>query len=692
MEPADLPEISLDLESRIITRSVRIRPGRHDLPDVWRKGAVVIEADDVVVDFQGAVLSPGGEVRDRLDQLEGYGIVIRDRRNVTLRNAVVRGFRFNVFVLGGDNICIENCDLSFSRGHRIGSAGVPIDQWVVIRNLRDWRSYGAGLWLEDTVHAVVRGCRAGGAQNGIVLARCRHSLVTENDLAFNSGWGIALWESCDNVVSWNLADFCNRPWAAALGADACGLALAGGSHRNLIVGNSLTHGGDGFFLTDSSDGGYDPSRDRYLIAGASDENIIAGNDGSWSPANAFEGTFSRGNVYYRNLATDCGFGFWLGFSSDSLVLDNDIRANLHAGIAIEQGQGTRIVGNRLAGNRGPAIRLWAVPGPARDRFPSRDLEIRGNRIEDSPQAVDLAGSSAACLADNTLRNAPLPPALPDAQPPDPVSALTRFEQSPACQRVREILAARPPGFRFYRETPGPFGCDWYDPGPFAPRDLRTALGACRGLDAGTLELFLFDPEHTEVHAPPWTTLTRDPAGPHRVRITLPAVTDGPGATRLCRLTLRHGERQEHITRQLASNLWHLRWFDWAPAGRPLAWDDADAWRTLLAGPPLAESTARDLGPGWFAGQPAPGVPRHHFALHARTQVLLPEGPCRLAVAFDDALRLLLDGREVYANWRRNRPQLADLSVPVAAGPHQLEVQFCTEDRYAVLRWYWPETP
>jgi parallel beta-helix repeat protein len=692
MSTADLPEIELDLSTRVINHSVRVRPGHYLLPDYWRKGALFIDGDDIVVDFQGAVLSACPNPETGLDQHEGYGILIRNHRRVTIRNAVVRGFRYNIFVHGGDEILIENCDFSYGRSHRIFGGGVPRDEWVVIRDVNDWRTYGAGIWLERVHNAVVRRCRACRAQNGIVLADSTHSRLTDNDCSFNSGWGLALFAACDNVVSWNRADFCNRPWAGGLGADASGMAVSGGSHRNLIVGNSLTHGGDGFFLTDASDGGMNTQLQRRFIEGASNDNVIAYNDGSWSPANAFEGTFSLRNIYYRNLASDSGYGFWLGFSSDSLVLENEIARNRAGGIAIEQGAGSRIVGNRLRGNRAVAVSLTANRDPALDAFPSRDLEIRDNIIRESATAYDLKGSTDCYIGGNEVEAAPISADLPAGKSPDEPSALVRFSASPIAQRLAEIVAQRPADLQMYRDGDGPQGWEWTELDAFAPHDFRGEPAVCREFDAGTLELFVFDPERTRIVAPPELGVMRDPADPRRVRLGLSQATNAPGELRDFEIEVACGDRRRVMRRRLSSAVWALRWYDWSPGpGRPASFADRTAWSALYAGAPVHATTSRDLGSGWIAERPAPSLSPHHWALSATTRVRLPAGEHRFAATFDDALRLLIDGREVYANWRRNRPELMDVTVPLDAGEHTLTVEYAYESRFAVLRWYWAQS-
>jgi hypothetical protein len=64
-------------------------------------------------------------------------------------------------------------------------------------------------------------------------------------------------------------------------------------------------GGDGFFLA-----GMIPA---YEYAEC-DNNLFEDNDGSYSPNNAFEATFSQGNIFRSNLANFSSYGFWLGFS------------------------------------------------------------------------------------------------------------------------------------------------------------------------------------------------------------------------------------------------------------------------------------------------------------------------------------------------------------------------------------------
>ena len=287
----------------MITQSVRIKPGCYDLADPDGKGAVRIEADNVTIDFQGATLQSCDIAKAERDKLTGIGINVQGRKNVTIKNAKVYGYKYNIRVLDAENVRLESCDVSYSLGHRMLDHGVPVAGFLGLRGLDAWRSYGAGIWMEKVRNSVVRGCRGLYAQNGLLLVGSDHCLATENDFSFNSGWGIGLYQSSDNVVSWNLTDFDVRPDRGGLGGDSASIVAANDCNRNYFVGNSMTHGGDGFFLSNLTDAGFDPKAQEFRPKGSSDDNLVAYSDGSWSPCNAFEATFSYRNVYYRTSPT-----------------------------------------------------------------------------------------------------------------------------------------------------------------------------------------------------------------------------------------------------------------------------------------------------------------------------------------------------------------------------------------------------
>ena len=79
--------------------------------------------------------------------------------------------------------------------------------------------------------------------------------------------------------------------------------------------------------------------------------------------------------------------------------------------------------NRLIGNRGAAIHLWASAEKARENFPSTGNDIVGNTISNSAAAYNLTGSGDTLLKNNTITNAKEPGSpAPDRGPANALAA------------------------------------------------------------------------------------------------------------------------------------------------------------------------------------------------------------------------------------------------------------------------------
>jgi parallel beta-helix repeat protein len=198
------------------------------------------------------------------------------------------------------------------------------------------------LLLKYTDGATITGITARNSQNGIGLIGSRGSYVADNDVSFNSGWGIHLYQSAGNVIVRNQAHHNVRCESSSYshGCDSAGLLLRERSDSNLVVDNNLTYSGDGFFL----------SGQRGVVQ-PSIGNLVSRNDASFSPHNAFESTFSAWNVFLDNRADSSGYGFWLGYSSGNTVSGNTIVGSKAVAIAIEHGSDNIIASNVIIGGR-----------------------------------------------------------------------------------------------------------------------------------------------------------------------------------------------------------------------------------------------------------------------------------------------------------------------------------------------------
>ena len=295
------------------------------------------------------------------------GIWIHNCRDVTIANGIVIGFHYGIHADNVSNLAIRGCVVSDNTN--------PLDAgWLPDIDGPVEEGFGGGIYLRRVQRSVIADNRTGNNFNGISLVRSDYNAISGNHASHCGNVGIYLLQSSHNEVSDNRAEHCirytNRFWGDT--ADSAGILLEDGSNHNRITGNSLRYSGDGFFIRGHHG---EPSRD----------NFVARNDASYSPNNAFEAVFCSGNVFEDNVANYSNYGFWLGYSTDSTVRGNEIRANRFDGIAIEHGQNNAIEDNRIEENRN-GIRLWSDPArqtPGSAGKLRRRYTALGNRITDS---------------------------------------------------------------------------------------------------------------------------------------------------------------------------------------------------------------------------------------------------------------------------------------------------------------------
>ena len=319
-------------------------------------GAMVIETDGVVLDLAGSELI-GATEETPPDEYIGRGIVIRGAKGVTIRNAKVRGFKVGIYAEDAPGLRIEKCDVSLNYRQRLKSTPQRehLDDWLWghANDEQQWLRYGAGIYLLRCDGSTITRCRARNGQNGICLDRANGTLISENDMSFMSGWGLAMWRSSKCRIVANRFDYCVRGYSHgvyARGQDSTGILVYEQCHENVFAYNRATHGGDGFFLY----AGHETT--QRTGKGGCNRNIVYRNDFSYAVANGIEATFSDENYFVENKLHHCIHGIWGGYSTNTIIRGNDI-ADCDNGVSIEHGRGNRIEGNDFR-RCGRGVWLW----------------------------------------------------------------------------------------------------------------------------------------------------------------------------------------------------------------------------------------------------------------------------------------------------------------------------------------------
>ena len=701
-----LPVVTLR-PGMVITRSVRIAPRVYRFAGATSldSAIVTIRGDNITVDFGGAALQ-GLPTEEDPDLANGVAIKVDGGSDIRLIRPVARGYRIGILARGTRGLTIDRGDLSYNYKPRLFSL-------VEHESLADWQSFHhneRGEWLRfgmaiylDGVHGgSITGTRAVQGGNGLMLNRSDSIRIEHDDFSFNSGLGIGLYRSSDNVLLYNAVEFDVRGYSHGFyrrGQDSAGILMFEQCLRNIVAWNTVTHGGDGLFVwagqttMDSGTGGVN-------------DNLFYANDFSWAPTNGMEATFSR-NAFVENRIEGSDHGLWGGYSYGSRVLRNQFARN-RVGIAIEHGQDNTIQLNRFDRDS-TAIYLWADHiEPSDWGYPryrdtrGRDYAIGGNVFDHNRVALrirDHAGVSAGpanaligvdtqLVARDTTRfdwrdNCGGPPSV-CAAPPVPrdsdivavVSSLTgarRIPASPLAHRDRSAILV---------DEWGPY--DWKSPKLWPVDSTHTS----------PLRLAVLGP------AGSWRLVSRRGVGSvsrtsGRTGDTISVTSNNGNDWELvleyrgaATTSPRGGRRVAGAPVRFSYGVfepvmhWNIRFFTWTDSASPVT--KPDSFAALLRGTPLMTREAPRLDYMWYAPprsfQP---LPQAKFAIDATTNVTLPPGVYSIRTISDDAVRVWVDGTMVIDDWTPHESAIDH--VPIAPGPHEIRVQHYNADGWTELR-------
>ncbi|MBN1919025.1 MAG: right-handed parallel beta-helix repeat-containing protein [Verrucomicrobia bacterium] len=384
-----MKETSVQSGRRVTIReSCRVAAGKATIADAKSAGAIRITGKNIEVDCRGFTLSSG-----KTDQstYAGIGILVEHAENVVLRNATVSGYKHNIVVRKSKRVLVTDCDASGSfMKPLLGIHEYDQRDWLDIFDERAWREYGSGVSIEACSDCRVQRCESHGAVNGLWLIRSTGTFVVHNDFSHNTGWGIWMWESSHNTILYNNCDWCVRcedPERFSAGGDSAGIMLSNNNCHNLIAHNTMRYGGDGFFLSGPAG------------APTCNDNVIAFNDGSHSPHNAFESTGAARNQFIGNIASNSRHGFWIGGSTHNQIVGNIIENIVEWGVSVDTGFGNVFSGNEIR----RALRGIVLLRSSKAGRESRDNRVIGNTFEECRNGVTLGNSRRALITGNTFK-------------------------------------------------------------------------------------------------------------------------------------------------------------------------------------------------------------------------------------------------------------------------------------------------
>jgi len=729
---AQTPEISL-VSGMSITQSCRVRSNTYVLPgsksdvfepptDLRRTAPVlVISGTDITVDFQGAELN-GAPAKQLPNQFYGLGILIKGK-NIVLKNAKIRGFKLAILADSIAGLVLENCDVSYNYRPKLysGREHEAFSDWLSYhQNERDeWLRFGAGIYLRHCERFTVKGCRATGNQNALLLNGCNNGLVYNNMFHFNSGLGIGLYRSSfnrlmHNKLDWNVRGYSHRFYQR--GQDSAGILAYEQSSHNLIAFNSATHSGDGFFLW-AGQSTMDTGK------GGCNDNWLYGNDFSYAATNGIEVTFSRNRIQ-GNRIENCTYGIWGGYSYET-VMQGNLISKCETGIAIEHGQNDTVTQN-LLDELGTGIRFWARStqpsdwGYANNRdVSSRDHIIDRNVFHNNHKPLHISASQNVSvngentfvgfdtLLENPKSNAGLKflrndlyapaPAIETAWKNTEISAARGVNFSHADQQPKDLYAplmipvmnlrepdSLPDGLATALSDGFPQGRPFIMIGEWGPFDFRRPIATLDTMAGNQYSLALIGPSGDwkimqmrgvknvslrKGKLPAVLTVERNTASDE---IFIAFEYSGPQTiTTIFGEKIPPGKPYAFQFARFEKKLnWEVRFFHPAQAGDSLA--NEAAFARARKQPPVAKKNTQDL---WFAwwGSPAEAVPEDQFGTVSTTTFTIAAGEYTLSLTADDGARLFLDGKRMIDHWKPHEAATDEITVKLG-GRHTIEIE------------------
>lgn len=695
----------------IINESAIIKTAEYALhSDSLNKPIIIIEGNNITIDFNNAVIN--GKLGEQMpNEFTGLGILIKNSKNIIIKNLKARGFKVALMAENVDSLQILDSDFSYNYRMKLYSIRERenFQDWLSYHNNEndEWLRYGAGIYLKNCNQALIKNIHITQNQNALLMTQCNDGLFYNNTFNFNSGLGIGMYRSSRNRIMHNDLDFNIRGHSEGFynrGQDSAGILIYEQSNDNTFAYNSATHSGDGFFL-------WAGNHTMNTGEGGCNGNLLYGNDFSYAPTNGVEVTFSS-NKIINNKLIGCRYGIWGGYSFNSYMAGNEITNNDY-GIAIEHGQENAIEYNYFHDN-GVSIQIWerlTQPGDwgyanKRD-IRSRDYDIRRNVFLYDSIPLKIAGTDRVAINDDNY-----------------------------FASFKKLLAADKPNERFYLVKNDIEGADNLGDAPNDTKNMNRIVFPKKSAitredwEMPSLEAYAPQPLPDAMKINPNKYFSRaymriNEWGPYNYEypeIWLESIENelytfkllGPKGDwkikKVNGLKLNNEKLQDKIVAQRLKNAdlieleleykgsefitqlgemipagkpvivrfsryeklfdWQVKWYAYNEKSDPI--NNYTAYKDLKAQNPLKTEQSKGLAYVWW-GKPAEEVQADQFATFAETNFDITKGKYKIILTSDDGVKLYLDGKLLIDRWNVHESLVDEVEVQLN-GKHKIEIE------------------
>ena len=692
---SEAPPVELK-QGMIISSSVLIKTGIYQLNgyDSLNRPVILIKGNNITVDFNKAFLQ-GSQDKQLPNEFYGLAILVKGN-NITLKNAWVSGYKVAVMAEGCKNLKIENSNFSYNYRQQLQSTWLheDVSDWMSYHHNEndEWLRYGAGIYLKDCSKAIIRNNTITGGQCALMMMRSNDGMITDNDFSFNSAIGIGMYRSSRNNILHNKLDFNVRGYSHGFynrGQDSAGILVFEQCNENVFAYNSVTHGGDGFFLwagqttMDTGEGGCN-------------DNYVYKNDFSYAPTNGVEITFSR-NKIIDNIIKECDNGVWGGYSWETIITENLFYKN-KTGIAIEHGQANAISGNTFDGNVKDGIKLWARKtqpsdwGYANKRITtSMNYRILNNTFQNENNAINAVLTDDIIIYENKFINC--------KKEIKTDSSVTNLELDP--KQLVDTTAVIPYIIMSWKKTDIPVttfkkGRDQMRITEWGPYDYSYPIVFLKEIDSNNVYHFDIlgpngswkiynskDLDHITGHEGTFPEEIKALRTGNDVQLQLEY--SGAG------FTGRFGRKQTagnyiFSFRDFQPNInWTVNWYSWDAAHDPNK--NYEQFKTVYNNTPVKSEQTKQIDYTWW-GEIGKKLPADSFATVATGIVEVEKGLYNLSVTADDLVKVFVDDKLMIDFWDVSKYKYDEdthhQAIVQLNGKHSIRIEQVENSGYATL--------
>jgi parallel beta-helix repeat protein len=690
-----LPELKAGM---VINKSIKIKKGSYLLnaPDSLGLSVIRIEGNNITIDFNNAVLH-GSNNTNQPNQFTGLAILVKGN-NINIKNAIINGYKVAVMATGCKNLKIEHSNFSYNFRQHLQSTwqGEDLSDWMSYHHNEhdEWLRYGAGIYLKNCSKSVIQDNIITDGQCALMMVNCNDGMITNNNFSFNSGIGIGLYRSSRNNILHNQLDFNVRGYSHGFynrGQDSAGILVFEQCNNNVFAYNSVTHGGDGFFLW----AGQSTMEDGK---GGCNDNYLFKNNFSYAPTNGVEVTFSKNSIE-ENIINECDHGVWGGYSWQTSIYGNQLHTN-RIGIAIEHGQHINISGNSFENNKVAAVKLWARKTQPADWGYAQKRDTRSinynfwnNTFKNENTAIDVTltkditldhnqylNTKTALKKDSSVENIITDPKEILDTTAVPVAILKTWKEKnipllPVAAGKEQIRITEwgPYNYRYpiiFLKKIDSNGVYYFDVlGPKGKWKIKSSLGVNNITE-------------TEGAFPAQITAKKNGEDVQlNMEFTGDAFADQLGAIHPA------GQPQQFAFRDYKPAItWNVNWYQWDAAHDPNI--NYSSFSNLIhSALAVKTETAKQLNYTWW-GEIGKQLPADSFATVATTTVNVKKGTYYIGVTADDLVKIFIDGKLVIDFWDAkkyvNDEDAHHSAIVQLDGKHDIRVEHVENSGYATL--------